>query len=331
MLPESAISDHLNAPSEQEFSPWPASWYRFCASSEIDHGPSARVVFNRQLVAYRRKNGWPVVMDAICSHLGAELGKGSLVDGCLQCPFHGWKYGDDGRCLEVPGYSQPPEFARQQVFPAEERHGSIFFFNGPSPKFPLPFFLDESPEEYQAIAPRGFTAPCTWYMVNAHAFDVQHFAQVHGRRLLEPLRVDCPSPLARRSSYLAEILGEKYYDRILRRLVNRQVKITLTIWGGTFAVITANFGQRRSRFFVISEPLVDGKTRCEVIVFTPRLGNLLSRMLLQPLMLRVRRHLTTAYLKAESEDLGSPKYRRGTLTEIDREMIAYFQWAARLD
>jgi hypothetical protein len=168
-------------------------------------------------------------------------------------------------------------------------------------------------------------------MVNAHAFDVQHFATVHGRRLLEPIEVDCPAPLARRSSYRAEVIGEKYYDKILRRFVGHEVRITLTIWGGTFAVVTGDFGKRRSRFFVISEPLVDGKSRCEVVVFAPYFGSRALGALVDPLMLRLRRHLTTAYLRDENEDLGQPRYNPNSLTEIDREMIEYFQWAADLD
>jgi cholesterol 7-dehydrogenase len=46
----------------------------------------------------------PVVSDAFCPHLGAHLGVGGSVEGqCLRCPFHGWRFGADGRLAEVPG------------------------------------------------------------------------------------------------------------------------------------------------------------------------------------------------------------------------------------
>lgn len=320
----------LQPPAISEFASFPASWYRLCASRDIMSGPSVRDVFDRRLVAYRNSTGEAVVMDSTCRHLGADLGLGKVVGDCIECPFHGWRYGSDGQCRHVPGAAEPPDFAVQQVYPCEERHGSIYFFNGSEPTFPLPFFADESPPDYRSIAPRGFTAPCSWYMVNAHAFDVQHFMSVHGRRLLEPLQVDSPSPYARRSSYLAEIMGEKYYDRFLRRVVNDRVRITLTIWGGTFAVVTGDFGKRRSRFFVISEPQKNGNTRCEVLVFTPKMSNPIAGAVLEPFMLRLRRWLTTAYLRDESTGLGSPRYSPHSLTEIDREMVKYFQWAANL-
>lgn len=320
----------LVAPPESSFAGLPASWYRLCSSNQLARNVYSRDVYDRKLLAYRRSDGEVVVLDAICSHLGADLSRGKLVGNCIECPFHGWRYEPNGRCAHVPSREEPPKFARQQVFPAIERHGSVYFFNGSEPTFPLPFFLGESADVYTAIGPRGFTASCTWYMVNAHAFDVQHFASVHGRRLLAPIEVDCPAPEARRSSYRAEILGERYYDRFLRRFVGREVEITLTIWGGTFAVITGDFGNRRSRFFVISEPLLNGQTRCEIIVFSPRTENRHLGWIAEPIALRVRRHLTTAYLRHESHSLGKPKYNPNSLTEIDAEMIKYFQWAAGL-
>ena len=328
---ESHVSEELRAPEISDFSPFPKSWYRLCASRDIDRTPFARTVFNRRFVGYRNSNREAVVMDATCRHLGADLGLGKVVGSCIECPFHGWKYGSDGRCREVPGATSAPDFAVQQVFPCQERHGSVYFFNGLEPTFPLPFFIDEVPQNYRSIDPRGFTASCSWYMVNAHAFDVQHFLSVHGRRLLEPLQVDTPSPFARRSSYLAEVLGEKYSDRFLRWVINDRVRITLTIWGGTFAVVTGDFGQRKSRFFVISEPLSNGHTRCEVIVFTPRISSRIVGPVAERLMLHIRRWLTTVYLRDEHSGLGSPRYNPLSLTENDHEMVKYFQWAAELN
>lgn len=329
--PDTCKAEDLKAPAATEFAEFPASWYRLCTSDMVRQGPFARDVFNRRLVAYRRKCGEVVVMDAICGHLGADLGLGEVVDDCIECPFHGWKYGHDGRCRKVPGCTTPPGFAAQRVFPCQERDGSIYFFNGATPTFPLPFFIDEDPTRYRSIAPRRFEASCTWFMVNAHAFDVQHFGSVHGRRLLEPLKVDEPAPFARRSCYLAEVLSNNIHSFVLRRLVSDRVKITLTIWGGTFAVVTGDFGKSRSRFFVISEPNSEGHTMCDVVVFTPQFSNPIIGSVLQPLMLRIRRWLTTGYLQHERAGLGSPRYNPHSLIEVDQEMIRYFQWAAQFN
>src|SRR5207248_8991087 len=139
-----------------------------------------------------------------------------------------------------------PRFARQTVYPAVERHGLVFFFNGPEPLFPLPFFFDEDPAEFVAGRPFRFLAHCTWYMVGAHAFDLQHFASVHDRRLTTPLAVDCPAPYARRSRYSALVEGASIYDRLLRRFVGTTVDISITTWAGTFFCLTGSFQRARS-------------------------------------------------------------------------------------
>jgi hypothetical protein len=269
-------------------------------------------------------------MDARCSHLGADLGNGTVVGECIRCPYHEWEYGPDGHCTHVPRSHEVPEFARQLCYPAAERYGLIFFFNNREPLFPLPFFFDECVDDFRPGKPCSFIANCTWYMVTAHGFDLQHFESVHGRRLTGPLEVDCPAPFARRSQYRAAVLGEKFYDRFLRRFVGDEVEISITTWGGTFVVITGDFGRARSRFFIVTQPLEGGKTLCEIIVFTRKVRNRLIGRLVEPLALAVRRLLTRAYLIDESHSLGSPLYNASSLTDVDRDMIEFFHWAASL-
>jgi phenylpropionate dioxygenase-like ring-hydroxylating dioxygenase large terminal subunit len=58
----------------------------------------------QELVLFRGARGQLGLVDAHCPHLGAHMGVGGTVtpDGCLQCPFHGWKFGVDGKCVEIP-------------------------------------------------------------------------------------------------------------------------------------------------------------------------------------------------------------------------------------
>ncbi len=320
----------LDVPPVSAFVSYPSSWYLFGFTSELREGPVSRRILGRDLAAYRTDDGRIVVLDARCSHLGADLGNGRVVGDCIQCPFHGWRYGPDGRCHGTSHADAIPSRFFQRVYPVVERHGMIFFFNGSEPLFPLPFFQGEQPEDFTRGMPVEFVAGCTWFMVAAHGYDTQHFESVHGRRLHAPLVVDCPSPFARRSQYRADVLGEAYYDRVLRRFAGRTVEISITTWGGTLVLITGKFARAISRFMIALQPLEDATTRCQVIVFTKRSGNPLARYLFQPAGLRVRRLFTGAYLIAEAKGLGAPRYNPSGLIEADREMIEYFHWAAAL-
>jgi nitrite reductase/ring-hydroxylating ferredoxin subunit len=313
-----------HAPPAEAFPAWPASWYLFGESRELKRGPLSRRILGRQIVAFRTESGRLAVMDGHCSHLGADLGFGDVVGETIRCPFHHWSYGCDGVCASIPGQSQVPPFARQRVYPAVERHGYVFFFNGREPLFPLPFILGEDPADYAAAKVFRYVADCTWYMNSAHAFDRQHFAAVHDRELLAPPVIDCPAPYARRNSYRSKVVGDTLFDRILNMAAGgRTVQTTLTIWGGTFAVITADFERVRSGFFMAMEPLEDGRTLCHGIVCA-------RRSLLAPLQLRVRRLFTHGYLKEEARRLRSTRYKPGSLGPNDQDMIDFFHWVAAL-
>jgi hypothetical protein len=53
--------------------------------------------FGEDLVAYRDEQGELHIMEAHCKHLGAHIGHGGTVVGdCVQCPFHGWRWGPNG-------------------------------------------------------------------------------------------------------------------------------------------------------------------------------------------------------------------------------------------
>ena len=321
-------SNPSRPPAADDFPAYPASWYLFCESRQLGERPLSQRILGRQLVAFRTTSRKVAVMDAHCAHLGADLGCGSVVGETIQCPFHHWRYGCDGVCTSVPNVAQIPPFARLRTYPVEERHGSVFFFNGREPLFPLPFFFDAKPKDFVAGKAFRYAADCTWYMNAAHAFDTQHFAAVHDRKLLAPPTIDCPAPFARRNSYRAEVVGHTIFDRMLRVFAGRTVNITLTIWGGTFAVITGDFGRVRSGFLMAMQPLENGQTLCQGIVCARRSPNLLG--VFDPLNLWVRRLFTHGYLADEARRLRGTRYNPASLGENDQDMIEFFQWVTSL-
>jgi nitrite reductase/ring-hydroxylating ferredoxin subunit len=322
--------DLPEAPPASAFPAFPASWYLFCASRQLRKRPVSKTMFGRQLVGFRTRNGTVSVLEARCAHLGADLAGGEVVGECIRCPFHHWEYDADGQCVRIPGMKDIPRFARQRCYPAEERHGQIFVFNGAKPLFPLPFCFGERSEDFVGGEPFRYVADCTWYMNASHGFDTPHFQTVHDRKLLAPPVIDCPAPYARRTRYRAEVVGETIYDRLLRPFAGRIVDTSLTIWGGNFLVVTARFERVESRFLMTMLPLPGEKTLCEGIVFVRRSRNPMVRRLLHPLALWVRRVFTHGYLRDELRRLRGTRYQPQNLIATDREKIEFFRWAASL-
>jgi nitrite reductase/ring-hydroxylating ferredoxin subunit len=274
-------------------------------------------MFGRELVAFRTRTGQPVILDARCSHAGASLGRGRVVGDAIQCPFHGWQYGADGACVAIPSRCAIPDFARQQSYAVEERHGLTFVFNGAQPSFPLPWFDDVEPHAVVASRPFGFTAQTPWPSVTGHAFDLQHFQHVHDRRLLEPPVIDTPAPYVRRIRYVAEVVPRNWRDRVLSGMAGRTVSTSLVVHGGTFTVITARFDKVISRFMMTMLPVGRRETLCQGIVF----GDRSLRMLLP-----IRRYFTRAYLAEENQTLGRASYDPAHFVEADRPLADYFEF-----
>lgn len=262
------------------------------------------------------------VMAANCSHMGADLSCGTVVGESIQCPFHNWKYGIDGVCHHIPGANSIPAFARQASYPVEVRHGYVFFFNGPEALFPLPFFEGESPTDFAAGKVFSHIAEAEWFMVAAQGFDAQHFQTVHDRRLLQPPHVDTPSPFARRNQWLAEIIGEEARDRVLRRLVGKTVKLTITNWGGTAFTVKAEFPRACSRFLVFFRPLENKQTHFDTIVY--------SRRGLSSFGLPARRWFTRGHLISEAKKIRDTQYQPAHFVPADTDMIRCFEWLAKL-
>lgn len=310
------------APPPSAFPAHPAAWYLFCESRSLARGPLSKRILGRDLVAFQTANRKFAVLNARCSHLGANLGCGRVVGETIQCPFHHWQFGGDGRCVKIPGLNKIPAFAHQQSFPIIERHGLLFFFNGAEPLFPLPFFDNESPDELTPGRLFSYEADASWFMVAGQGFDRQHFETVHDRRLLGPPHVSTPNPFCRRNEYCAEIIGESWRDRLLKSLVGSTVNLAIQNWGGTFYVVKAQFPRACSRFLVSYRPLENGRTHFDVVVFAPRGAAAIG--------LSMRRWFTRAHLMSEAAQVRDTVYRPARLTAADADLIECFRWLAAI-
>jgi nitrite reductase/ring-hydroxylating ferredoxin subunit len=333
-MPEHGLAldsdDPGRPPAAECFPAYPASWYLFCPVADLRRGPLSKRILGRRLVAFRTERGKLAVMDAHCAHLGADLGYGSVEGETIQCPFHHWGYGIDGACVAGPDPAEMRRVPCLQTYPAVERHGYLFFFNGPESLFPLPFFFGAEADEFVAGKPFRYVSDCTWYMNAANGFDMQHFLCVHGRELVAPCVADCPAPFARRNRYRANIVGRSKSDRFLRSFAGSTVEVSITSWGGPYMLMTADCPRAQSRFLIATQPLDNGQTLCEGIVFMRRGRGALTRRLWQPLSLRVRRWLTHGFVADEARSLRGVRYNPAGLVQKDREMIGFFQWLASL-
>lgn len=78
-------------------------WYAIGLSEEFRRGRKRGVrLHGREIVVWRRANGELAALDARCPHMGASLAIGRLVDDHVECPYHGFRYDQTGRCVKTP-------------------------------------------------------------------------------------------------------------------------------------------------------------------------------------------------------------------------------------
>lgn len=132
-------------------------WYPIVRSEDLGPGKPEKVkVLGCNLVAFRDDEGNAHVLSDTCTHRGASLGGGwslagkpRIVNNCIVCPYHGWEFGGDGECKNIPsiGYgTKPPPRAKVDSYPVQEKYGIVFAFLGDEPEATRPPLLNI--EEY---------------------------------------------------------------------------------------------------------------------------------------------------------------------------------------
>ncbi|OUS32539.1 phenoxybenzoate dioxygenase [Gammaproteobacteria bacterium 45_16_T64] len=79
-------------------------WYVVAESRELKKKDQvlARKVMGEWLAVFRDENGEVVIMQDRCKHRAAQLSRGKVCHGQLQCPYHGWVYDKEGQVVAVP-------------------------------------------------------------------------------------------------------------------------------------------------------------------------------------------------------------------------------------
>jgi phenylpropionate dioxygenase-like ring-hydroxylating dioxygenase large terminal subunit len=131
----------------------PNQWYAVLESNEVKlNKPVGVLRMGERLVFWRTEANEIVCMRDLCPHRGAALSKGKLVDGHLQCPFHGFEFDASGQCVLVPanGRSGPvPKAISAHTYPAREQNGFIWIWWGEwQQDLPVIHFLDEIDETF---------------------------------------------------------------------------------------------------------------------------------------------------------------------------------------
>ncbi len=156
-------------------------WYPAAWATELADGQLvARRLLDEPIVLFRNPSGEVVALADRCPHRFAPLSRGKLVDGHLQCGYHGLRFDSHGRCVHNP-HGPAPSAARVRRYPLLERHNVLWIWMGnPERADPatIPDFSFMDPEHwYVGTATMIVDAP--YELESDNILDLSHIEFLH--------------------------------------------------------------------------------------------------------------------------------------------------------
>ncbi len=121
-------------------------WYVAEEAANITDKPKRVKMLGFDFVLFRDEKGTINCLSDVCIHRGASLGAGQLLNGCVECPYHGWQFNGGGNVVKIPSLpadTKIPARARVDCYPVQLKYGWIWVFLGDLPEAerpPLPDF-----------------------------------------------------------------------------------------------------------------------------------------------------------------------------------------------
>lgn len=119
--------------SEPSFN-WRQCWYPVSFVQDLPKDrPYSFSLYDEPFVLFRNTDGKLVCLTDRCPHRAARLSDGQIIDGKIECLYHGWQFGSKGQCLHIPqlpAEAKIPANACVQAFAVVERQGIVWVWPG---------------------------------------------------------------------------------------------------------------------------------------------------------------------------------------------------------
>ena len=139
-------------------------WYVVALGNDLGLNPISVKLLNEDFVIWRDSDGDLIAAKEKCPHRQAPLSHGSLENGCLVCPYHGWTFGKSGKCVNIPSSADGVPISSRshlKTFDVIEKYGLIWLCIG-KPDKPLFDLKEESDSSFRRINRLGVSDVVLW-------------------------------------------------------------------------------------------------------------------------------------------------------------------------
>lgn len=317
---------HASSPHPLPFRDVPSGWF-YAGPVEALRTPR-EVVLGEQCYVASVLARRAAVLDGRCPHFGARLARGEVVDGCLQCPMHGWRFREDGSCDSIPTGDRPPPWARVTSYPVAVVGGHLFFHTDRDHAQEMPFFKAVSDDALVSAPPFAFDVNIPWWLASANGFDGQHFAAAHDRRLLDaPQVIESGSDFEARATF--EVIGTSWRDRVTRLVAGPRAEMHVRSAGGSLVFVTSRTNRRETFGLVSIHPRTPTSARVWVVVWTHARTGVLRAGDALDVYLRAR--FIRAFVQADIIASDGLSYQPARAIAADALLSRYLAWLSARD
>ncbi len=170
-------------------------WTPVAFARELSTRPLGLRVAGTDIVLFRDAARRVCALVDRCPHRSVKLSLGRIEDGCLRCPFHGWRFNGDGACVEVPWHPDA-QLDRQKAIPlaARELGGLVWIYTQPGvvpdsePAPPAEVLRDDV-----RLYGNAFTWRAHWTRAVENMVDDSHLPFVHPRTIGRGIKSTAPA------------------------------------------------------------------------------------------------------------------------------------------
>lgn len=185
--PEQSLRPDASGISPNDWSILADFWYAVARAEDIGTSPVRSKLLDVELVLFRDVDGRIAVQLDRCPHRHVRLSGGEVIDGQIECPFHGLRFDGSGQCRHVPALGREaklPGSYRVQTFPTREKYGLVWTCLGDPARYEVP-----SLPRFDELDPAQITfGPIKDWLISAprqieNFIDLAHLPFVHAKTL----------------------------------------------------------------------------------------------------------------------------------------------------